>query len=350
MLRKLTGPGLFRLFLALLVFVHHTTRLALGNCAVFIFFSLSGFWIYKMYTGRYAKARQPYLTYLASRFWRLYPTFWLISILILAFVYLRGKFATIYQADHLSHFVLSNCFIFGYSSLFPRPIIPAWSLDIEMQYYIIAPVFAILLMRRIVRPGWMLLAVCAVSLCSAATGNKIPILSYLFFFLIGMTAASTSWQPSRKLVTTSSFFGLLLIAMCIISPWREILLIGLHRTPLAAYNVHANLILAVLAAPYAIYTTTQKGFAADEMFGDLSYVVYLLHWAGAMWFGSVSGSQSRRLQAAGIAWFLVLALSVAIWKYFDKPINRMRARWVRSRIQQTAPSAPAARAATVMEG
>ncbi len=39
------GPGYFRLFLAALVFLHHSSRLHLGTFAVYIFFILSGYWI-----------------------------------------------------------------------------------------------------------------------------------------------------------------------------------------------------------------------------------------------------------------------------------------------------------------
>ena len=49
MLSKFTGPGLFRLFLALAVFATHTTRIGFGASAVQIFFCLSGYWIYTMY-------------------------------------------------------------------------------------------------------------------------------------------------------------------------------------------------------------------------------------------------------------------------------------------------------------
>ncbi len=86
MFRKLTGPGLFRLLLAEVVFIHHLSRFACGTAAVYVFFSLSGYWIYQMYTRRYSKARFPYLTYLISRAWRLLPTFWLISLLAVIFI------------------------------------------------------------------------------------------------------------------------------------------------------------------------------------------------------------------------------------------------------------------------
>jgi len=342
MLRKLTGPGQFRLFLALVVFVHHTTRLAFGSCAVYIFFSLSGFWIYRMYTGRYASTRQPYLTYFISRLWRLLPTFWLISLVTLAYLYWNGMLAASYRANNHWHFIVSNCFLLGYDKLHIQPIVPAWSLDLEMQFYLIAPLLAILLARRIIPASVLLVMVAAVSGASAVLDGYVRLLSCLIFFVMGMTAASSDWRPSRKLAAWSVAVTLLLIVVCFASPWRGVLLLGTHRGPMAIYNPQANVVLALLAVPFAIYTTAQKGFAFDDMFGDLSYVVYLLHWPATMWLGSMLPMIGRyRLPATAVVYALVIGLSIVIWKFYDKPINRMRARWVKTRKKVVAMSVDA---------
>ena len=89
--RALSGPGAFRLILASLVFVHHTSRLAIGPAAVYLFFCLSGFWIYRMWNGRYSKTVNPYLTYLISRLWRLLPTFLLVSGLAIGIELAMGR-------------------------------------------------------------------------------------------------------------------------------------------------------------------------------------------------------------------------------------------------------------------
>ena len=51
---NMISPGLFRLLLAFLVVIFHTTSfIPLGNYAVYVFFVLSGFWIFKMYNDKY---------------------------------------------------------------------------------------------------------------------------------------------------------------------------------------------------------------------------------------------------------------------------------------------------------
>jgi peptidoglycan/LPS O-acetylase OafA/YrhL len=333
MLKKLTGPGLFRLFLALVVFVHHITRFAVGTSAVLIFFCLSGFWIYKMYLGRYSATRQPYLTYIVSRAWRLLPTFWLITVISILFLHFEGTLASSWSGANPVHFILSNLFIVGYNTLPMPPVGPAWSLDIEMQFYLIAPFIALFLARKMVPAVWVLLTVGLISLVSALLNNPVSLISYLAFFVLGMTAASTAWQPSFKLALASLGAGAVVIIGCMASPWRGILMSGGHLGPLAIYTPHANVVLALFAAPYAIYTTRQKGFSADGMFADLSYVIYLLHWIGAQLIRTHEGSISHKLVFVVEIWIAVIGLSLLIWKFYDHPINRMRSRWVNRRMK-----------------
>ena len=57
MYQIIVGPGFFRLILATLVFLHHTSSIALGEMAVIVFFVLSGYWIAKMYREKYSKKK-----------------------------------------------------------------------------------------------------------------------------------------------------------------------------------------------------------------------------------------------------------------------------------------------------
>jgi peptidoglycan/LPS O-acetylase OafA/YrhL len=331
MLQKFTGPGIFRLFLALLVFVHHTTRFSVGTSAVYIFFCLSGYWIYRMYVGRYSATRQPYLTYAVSRIWRLLPVFWLVTLLTLLYLYLNGSLIAYWNGSSHVHLILSSIFIFGYHTLDTQVIVPAWSLDVEMQFYVIAPFIAILLARRKAQAGWILLAVAAVSLASFLLSNPVLLMDDIVYFSIGMAAASLNWRPSGKLALLSFAGTALLVACCAASPWRGVILVGTHPGPLAIYTEYANVAIALLMAPYAIFTTGQKGFAADGMFADLSYIVYLLHWAGSMWLAAHPGNVIYRLTHMLIAWIAVIGASYLIWRFFDHPINRLRSQWVSKR-------------------
>lgn len=330
MFKKLTGPGTFRLFLALAVFFHHISRLAIGTAAVYIFFSLSGYWIFKMYTGRYSSTKQRYFTYIASRAWRLLPVFLLINLGMLSYMLFRGTLSHYWSATNHVHFVLSNFLILGYSSLHFKPIVPAWSLDIEVEFYLVAPIL-ILLLTRLKSPVLWIVIAGSISLVAALLRSPLPLLYYIVFFVVGMAAASANWKPSGKLGIASLGITTFLMAACLASPWRGVLLIGRHKGPLAAYSVEANVTLALLMIPYALYTTTQRSSGTDGMFGDLSYVIYLLHWPAALWIGQHANGFEHKLPYSAMALVLVLIVSLGIWRFYDRPINSMRARWVSSR-------------------
>jgi len=65
------------------------------------------------------------------------------------------------------------------------------------------------------------------------------------------------------------------------------------------------------------------------MFADMSYIVYLLHPTVLLWMNDHLGRDRILYDVIGTT-FLLLA-SVAIWQYYDRPINRIRSRWVNSR-------------------
>jgi peptidoglycan/LPS O-acetylase OafA/YrhL len=140
-------PGIFRLILALLVVLYHTIGfLPIGPFSVYVFFVLSGYWIFRMYVEKYSKFENPYATFVKSRLYRLMPVYLLIlviSILIYLIVpELRGKFLDNVQASPRSIF---NLFCLGLNFSNFRVIGPAWSLDVEIQFYMMAPLMLLLI-------------------------------------------------------------------------------------------------------------------------------------------------------------------------------------------------------------
>jgi peptidoglycan/LPS O-acetylase OafA/YrhL len=332
LLRKCAGPGLFRLVLASAVVVYHLSRFAIGAAAVYLFFILSGFWIYRMWMNRYSKASRPYLVYLLSRSWRLIPTFVLVS----AIAMLLERFPSSGAGNHV-HYVVSQIFILGYSNLSFKPIVPAWSLDIEMQFYLLAPALVWLIARQ--RVISLLAGFAVISLISGLFLGAV-VTSYLIFFVIGMCAAAVNWQPSAKTALKFSLAGVGLLLICAFSPLRSVLLVGAHPGRFASHNLEFNILFALTCAPYALFTTRQRGFAADEMFADLSYIVYLLHWPLMQRFNPTHWLHSRLLSAVCVC-AIIYAAAFLIWKFYDKPINRLRAAWTKRRIAGATKPVPA---------
>lgn len=332
-------PGAFRLFLAMLVFVNHYSSVGIGGYAVYVFFVLSGFWVQTMWTARYSRARNPYFTYLVSRLWRLSPVMVLVSLITIVLLPLAGIPVEKVFATPPLLLALSTTFLLGYSWLPYGPVGSAWSLDVEMQFYIVAPLLAMAVANA--RGRTVLLVAAAV--CSAIFAvlphvfhalPATPILpKYVFFFVVGMIAACMKWQPSGRLASWSAVAFFLLVVVLVLTPWRDLLIGGANPTARhQLLNQPYNVVLALTSIPFAIYTTRQKSDATDRMMADLSFIVYLAHWVGMQWFFQIKEPFSKRLMVAAICFAVVPVVSWLIWRYFDRPINRARARWVESRI------------------
>uniref|UniRef100_A0A7V5CTV6 Acyltransferase 3 domain-containing protein n=1 Tax=Acidobacterium capsulatum TaxID=33075 RepID=A0A7V5CTV6_9BACT len=153
----------------------------------------------------------------------------------------------------------------------------------------------------------------------------------LFFFSAGLATAALSWKPSTKLAAASLALTFMAMLACVLSPWKGVLLTGAHPGPLHIYNGLANEILALIALPLALFTTRQKSDGKDSVFGELSYIVYLLHW---IFIENFRPPKSYALRAVeeGVMVLVVVAISYVILRLFDKPMNERRSSWVRGRI------------------
>jgi peptidoglycan/LPS O-acetylase OafA/YrhL len=321
------APGAFRLLLALTVFVHHATRFGIGSAAVYIFFILSGFWICTMWTQRYSRTRAPYVTYSISRVWRLLPVFALTSCITWGMLFLRGAIRPF--TDTWSHQIISNLLMFGYNSLAFRANGAAWSLDIEMQFYLLAPLLIILITRSL---PWALLACAIISVSAYLMDATRTVAPYIAFFAIGVASASSGWKPGPPLAWISLLSTLALILGCVTGPFKDVILGGAHPGPLHAFNPAACVLLGLMMAPWAVYTTSRRGTELDGMYGDLSFIVYLLHWPVLAAFSTGQGSYVHRSVAIGEAFIVIMVASLLIWRAFDHPINKLRSSWVARRL------------------
>ncbi len=322
---RLASPGAFRMALALSVFLHHTTSYNIGMSAVLIFFVLSGYWVATMWRATYTKTRAPYLTFVISRFWRIIPVFALCSAITWGLLYWRGA-----QPAHvagLAHQIFSNLFILGYNSLSFQANLPGWSLDMEMQFYLIAPLVIFLISKSI----HVLAIFVLTTVLSQWLGGAATVAPFIIFFALGVASAVYDLKPSRRLAygTLSATLALLVIFAALFI--KNIALGELQGRDLVALSSTSNLLVAVMMTPWALYTVRQKSGSIDRMFGDLTYIFYLLHWPfiGAIQTGE--GSYWTRLWYCSEALLIILAASFMVWRFFDRPLNRWRAAWVASR-------------------
>ena len=250
-----------------------------------------------------------------------------LTVPLLMFLEVRGAETA---GTQTAHFIFSTVFFLGYAWLDYLPVAPAWSLDVEMQFYLVAPLLALLVAKVDYRV--FLIWAGVVSGASFVLLPHVVLPVYLIFFAIGIIAANRNYTPSNTLAKLSAGFVLLLLLIVTVSPFEGALWLGAEPGEMAIYNPALNVILALLTIPFAFHTVHRNTDKVDKMAADLSYIIYLAHWVGALWFYDTSGSFGERLAVAATCFVLVPIFSWLIWMWIDRPLNERRAKWVRSRM------------------
>ena len=346
------GPGLVRFLLAFTVVVHHSFPLRMGAWAVYAFFILSGYWIARMWHEKYANTRQAPLTFLYSRWCRLAPVFFVSLALVFVSSSLIPGAPPLPQ--HLSEWALRQIPIIGSKSA-GSILPPTWSLDVEMQFYLVFTACMFIggtKWRGLV--NWLIGALAAVSIFLAVKelnaglmGNQSPSLSlYFWLFTIGMWIYKARWVPSRMAATASVGAFLAVTALLLLMPLTRDAIWMRGSTQAEATAMGAGdprwivqawwVIGAVIFAPFIAWNVRQKSDASDRVLGNWAYPLYLIHWIPRDWYYS-------QVNWAAPFWYNSLLLAAnfgaslagswLILKLIDQHVDRWRARWVNSRLR-----------------
>lgn len=267
------GPGWIRFVLAWMVVVEHVSRFQIGKVAVMVFFMLSGYWVTRVFVERYAHEVQGITTFYLARFlriWPLYATVFLIVLLVAVFLPLRMP-SDLWLA----------LLIFGVASHGVDIIGVTWSLDIELQFYLLLPLIVVLLrsfpnrsIKALLLLGAALLWVIGV-LLGWHYGVQ-TVLVYLPLFLSGSIIFLYDFSVSRSAARLS--IGLFIVAGLIA------VAIPILR-PFVIYGSGSNfgdLIFALFwgftLLPFVAFNVRQPSTSSDYHLGNMSYVIYLVHF------------------------------------------------------------------------
>ncbi|MCK6601727.1 MAG: acyltransferase [Bacteroidetes bacterium] len=338
------GPGTFRFILAFIVVVYHATGyIAIGHMAVYAFFILSGYWISRMYTESYQFVSRPYLTFMTSRMLRLYPVY-LTSIALFLFVWLIFYFFSLPDSGYrflygpvlTGEFWLRNLSLLFFDPYDNKLIGPAWSLDFEVQFYLLAPVFLWIHRKwKAVVPLFLISLVLFLVLYYSGLTGMLRLALYLPFFFIGMILYL------NRILTVSSvwYWGSLLVFWLVfLLPYpipdlyqtlivkRNFSFAGLNATEV--YNV----LLALLLTPFIVRNLHRPSGKTDRQLGNLSYLIYLFHWIFLIPYGSVFQNPGM-VKVFGYSLYIFATLSVSVLFLFlvDAPAEKFRKSWLKSK-------------------
>lgn len=321
--------GMYRFMLASFVVVFHIAPVyapGAGSIAVFSFYVLSGYLITRVVSERYDEGVGGVVRFFLNRILRLYPAYLSILALSVLAITLYPDFARSLNpamrmpADFGSW--VQNLTMFGMLRSTVRLVPPAWSVNIELIYYMI---IALALGRsRAVVVVWALSA--GLMFLYFTFSGHGPNYTYFSFFGPSVCFAFGAlvyyfggmFQPERKdAICAVVFIALVAFAKNVPEP-----------------NVPGSILLAVavLVATYATWALSSVRSdngtirRLDSYLGDMAYPVFLSHWIVA---ALVVGALGYRpgptllllLVAAG-----TLAVSSAVVFGIERPIEVIRKR------------------------
>lgn len=326
--------------------------MANGYNAVILFFIISGFYMSMVINGKYSN--EPVIRFYLARALRIYPLYLLILVLTVWFLHATGNLLpTPETTDERVFSTLTNITIFGIPWLSNwdwLAIPPAWTLAIELQFYLAAP---FIVTRRLWVCVAILLGLVAVRLSLLDQDfthwrYTLPRADWCFFMLGALSHRLGLFVTNEQ---TRKVLGWLAAAMLPIAAF----FCGL---PIAKDLDRPELWLFYLmfAASIPFIFSISMRSRIDRLLGDLSYPIYVAHWLVISFVGHFSGFFYRDVpydyyREGDIV--LVIVAGTVLHFVVERPIENFRQRLSSaSKLGMRAPPAAGydtARAATPAE-
>ena len=271
--------GLYRFALAFLVVLAHLWpdfNNYSGIFAVFGFYALSGYLMALVLDRRYGQSFGGTVRFLCNRFLRLFPPYW--ATLLLAY-WVISAWPETSQAINKSMTMpeefggwLSNAFLFGLNGAKQRLVPPAWSLDVELCFYIFMGLF--LVRSKAITKYWAWISVLlhvVLLIMDADLGERYyPLWAASLPFSFG--ACIYHFKLGERFTHKKHLY------------WAPILFF--LNVTIAPDTNKTGFYLSLLSAGYLIMVLRQvhpKQVSArlrqcDEFLGNLSYPMFLAHW------------------------------------------------------------------------
>lgn len=357
----------------------------LGN-GVTLFFALSGFLLFLPFAtaALRQKPRPEFDAYLKNRALRILPAYWfvfLMTALVLqsARVY-RGD-AAVVAAMHNPKLLVENLLLVQnyHPSTLATGIVPAWSLVIEVVFYLILPllvVAALQLARRanshrqrvaaMLFPAAFMALVGLVSLpIDVGVGRvfdrtwvgvwQLSFLTHAHLFALGLALAvvRVEWQDGRLRLPAwwrpVGALALIVLAAAIVKLGADGTIASKWQVALVA--VVCGLLLALTILPPSHSRSRLVGTLESPPFvatGLVSYSVYLWHAPIILWLRAHSVTHGGGFRAFGLNLLIVGSITGVIawltYRYVEKPALRLKSRTRVKRAEPAPTPAPRAKA------
>ncbi|HEY2660227.1 MAG TPA: acyltransferase [Caulobacteraceae bacterium] len=319
-MHRLRSIQALRALAALAVVLYHACQwanagFAIGAAGVDVFFVISGFVLWTSVQDRDLTPR----IFLERRFWRVVPTYWLITGVVACLALAWPKLLPhVYVTP--GHALLSFLFIqHSDPGGIPFPLLPVgWSLNYEAIFYgLVALALTAPRKQQFGRIAWSLAGV-------AAMGAIVHPLFFLFAnpmmlqFLAGATLAKLRLEG--RLPRHGAGWGLLVAGLLMFAALSFFDLYASLWRPLL-WGVPALLIVAgavSLEAEGKVLTTPLL-----DGLGEASYSIYLCHWPVVVLLASLVGV-ARPWLFVPLASIAAIGAGLICWRLVERPLMRGR--------------------------
>lgn len=338
--------GLIRTLFSLMVMTYHLfyRSIPLGIYPVFGFYIISGYLMTLIMHESYGHTWSGRYSFLINRFLRLYPQYWTAATISIILIYLLGSDTVKnYRAAMVLPITVSqylnNIFIafvgWNPSLVNPKLVPPAWSLTVEILFYILICLGISKSFTRV--KVWFSLSIFYV-IISFILGfswedRYFPFLAASLPFAVGSSIYFISrdervYSAYLKLRISPTIILLLILVNCLVFTQFE------FNTLIATVDNYINLGLCALF----VYSIVKGGKIIgvsddlDKIIGNFSYPIYLLHWqTGLVVSYLLYGRAFHEFTFQGfVVWlvslFVIFFMSLIFINILDKPVQKIRSR------------------------
>jgi peptidoglycan/LPS O-acetylase OafA/YrhL len=315
--------GTYRLLLAIVVILNHLDITAhgfrMGSVAVVSFFLLSGYVMTALIHKCYKKPNQILYFYL-DRVMRLFPQFLFYIAITLALIAIAHP-DSIYISDITAPKVLLNILMlplgfYMYDGLFNSEIIPqAWSLGLELSFYLVIP---FILIYRIRTPVFILSFVIFVLARYQVIDSQY--FSYrllpgtLFLFLCGSFLQKCEDNREKYVLYSTYIIALVFVVLDLINE------------PIALTDYNRQVLFGLLLGlPVMLLLINKKGGRVDRTLGNISYGVFLNHFF-LIWLFQSMGISTQSFFNIIMLISVAVVFASASYYWIERPVVMYRHR------------------------